>query len=104
MTNCALIGLDISERTAHRILSGQIVPLTSLCEMAKGSPSRRAVTDLTKDSRSLRLAREDLEAFSREVERAFEVLAERYYLSMADTPHITVKGDTITVRFPFEKE
>jgi anti-sigma regulatory factor (Ser/Thr protein kinase) len=104
MANCALVGLDISERTAHRILSGQIAPLASLCEMAKGSPGRRAATDLTKDSRSLKLAREDLEAFSREVERAFEVLAERYYLSMADTPRITVKGDTITVRFPIEKE
>jgi hypothetical protein len=38
------------------------------------------------------------------MERAFELLAERYYLSMTDTPRITVKGDTITVRFSIEKE
>jgi hypothetical protein len=104
MANCAQVGLVISERTAHRVLGGQIAPLVSLCEMAKGSSSRKVVTDLTKDSRSLKLAREDLEAFSREIERAFEILAERYYLSMTDTPRVTVKSDTITVRFPFEKE
>jgi hypothetical protein len=104
MLNCARIGLDISERTAHRILGNQITPLASLCEVAKGERSRKPVTDLTKDSRGLKLAREDVEAFSREMERAFEMLAERYYLSMTDTPRVTVKGDTITVRFPIEKE
>jgi hypothetical protein len=104
MTTCARIGLEISERTAHRILGAQITPLISLCEMAKGERNRRAAADLTRDSRGLKLAKEDVEAFSREMERAFEMLAERYYLSMTDTPRITVKGDTITVRFPIEKE
>ncbi|MDR2587077.1 MAG: sensor histidine kinase [Coriobacteriales bacterium] len=104
MHNCSRIGLDISERTAHRILSGQITPLASLAEMARGERNRKAAADLMKDSRGLKLAKEDVEAFSREMERAFEMLAERYYLSMTDTPRVTVKGDTITVRFPIEKE
>jgi hypothetical protein len=104
MANCACVGLDISERTAHRILGNQIAPLASLYDMAKGEPSRKSAADLTKDSRSLRLAREDIEAFSREMERAFEMLAERYYLSLTDAPRVIVKGDMITVRFPIEKE
>ncbi|MDR0347610.1 MAG: ATP-binding protein [Coriobacteriales bacterium] len=104
MGNCARIGLDISERTAHRVLSGQIAPLASLCEVAKGERNKKSVADLTRDSRSLKLAKEDVEAFSREMERAFEMLAERYYLTMSDTPRITVKGDSITVRFPIEKD
>jgi hypothetical protein len=103
MLNCTRIGLDISERTAHRILSNQIAPLSSLCELAKGEQGR-AATDLSRDNRSLRLSKEDVNAFSREMERAFELLAERYYLSLTDVPRITVKGDTITVRFPIEKD
>jgi hypothetical protein len=104
MLNCTRIGLVISERTAHRILNGQIAPLVSLCEMAKGARGNRAAADLMKDSRSIKLAKEDVEAFSRKMESAFELLAERYYLSLTDVPRVTVKGDTITVRFPIEKD
>jgi hypothetical protein len=104
MVNCARIGLDISERTAHRILNGQIAPLASLCEMAKGVRGGKTPADLTRDSRSLKLAKEDVEAFSRQLESAFELIAERYYLSLTDVPRVSVKGDTITVRFPIEKD
>jgi hypothetical protein len=104
MTNSARIGLDISERTAHRILSDQIAPLVSLGDLAKGEQSRRSAADLMKDNRGLKLAKEDVEAFSRQMERAFEMLAERYYLSLTDVPRVKVKGDTITVHFPIEKE
>lgn len=104
MVNCALLGLDISERTAHRILSNQIPPATPLLDMAKGEKSAKTAADLMKDSRGLKLAKEDVEAFSREMEKAFEVLAQRYYLSLTDMPKVTVKGDTISVRFPIEKD
>ncbi|MDR1015762.1 MAG: ATP-binding protein [Coriobacteriales bacterium] len=104
MGNCAQVGLDISERTAHRILGGQIAPLASLCEMARGEGRQVRAADLTKDSRGLKLAKDDVEAFAREMEGAFELLAERYYLSLTAVPRVTVKGDTITVRFPIEKD
>jgi hypothetical protein len=104
MLNCSKICLDISERTAHRILSGQIASLPALYDMAKGERVKQATPDLIKDNRGLRLAKEDIEAFSREMERAFELLAERYYLSLTDVPKITAKGDAITVRFQIEKD
>jgi len=101
---CAHMGLDISERTAHRILCNQISPTPSLYELAKAERSRTSTLDLTRDNRSLKLARADVEEFSRELEQAFEVLAQRYYISLSDIPRITVKGDAITVRFPIEKD
>ncbi len=104
MQNCAKVGLEISERTAHRILSGQIAALPSLYEMAKGERAKAAPLDLIKDNRGLRLAKEDVEAFSREMERSFELLAQRYYLSLRDVPKISVKGDTISVKFQIDKE
>jgi hypothetical protein len=104
MENCQQIGLSISERTAHRILNHQITPLSALFERARTGRTKNTTTDLTKDSRGLKLAKDDVEAFSREMERAFEFLAERYYLSLTDAPKVKVKGDVITVRFPIEKE
>jgi anti-sigma regulatory factor (Ser/Thr protein kinase) len=104
MENCQQIGLSISERTAHRILNHQIAPLSTLFELAKAGRVKNAPTDLSKDSRGLKLAKDDIEAFSREMERAFELLSERYYLSLTDAPEVKVKGDVITVRFPIEKE
>ncbi len=101
---CTHLGLDISERTAHRILSDQISPVPSLYEMARAERQRTSALDLSRDSRGLKLAKEDIEEFSRELEQAFELLAQRYYLSLADMPKITVKGDAITVRFPIEKD
>ncbi|MDR3053775.1 MAG: ATP-binding protein [Coriobacteriales bacterium] len=103
---CLAMGLSISERTAHRILSRQIAPLKPALEKVLPTRSNRGSgdIDLYKDNRGLKLAKEDVESFSREMERAFEPLAERYYLSLTDVPKIRVKGDTITVRFQIDKE
>jgi hypothetical protein len=100
------IGLSISERTAHRILARQILVLKPVLEKVLPSRTARpvATTDLLKDNRGLKLTKEDVESFSREMERAFEPLAQRYYLSLKDIPHIRVKGDSILVRFHIDKE
>jgi len=99
------LGLSLSERTAHRILSGQIEPLRSVLRSVIPEKAKSASTpDLFKDNRGLKLAREDVETFSREMERAFEILAQRYYLSLRDIPKVSVKGDTITVRFSIDKD
>jgi hypothetical protein len=99
------IGLGISERTAHRVLNGQIRPVRPLLEspQAQRAESPKGV-DLTKDPRGLKLSEPDMMSFSRAMERAFEPLARQYYLSLTDMPKIRVKGDCITVRFLIEKE
>jgi hypothetical protein len=103
---CTSLGLDISERTAHRIISKQIHPLRHMVERV--TPTRAAAPaaniDLFKDSRGLKLSREDAESFARALEKAFEPLAQQYYLSLKDMPKIAVKGDTITVRYYIDKE
>ncbi|MDR2673279.1 MAG: ATP-binding protein [Coriobacteriales bacterium] len=103
---CAQLGLDISERTAHRILAGQITAVRSVLRLLSqaGVPEAPRRSDLSRDSRGLKLAPDDLASFSRALELAFDTLAERYYLSLAGTLRITVKGNSITVRFPIEKD
>jgi hypothetical protein len=100
------MGLKISERTAHRVLAGQIEPLAPLVtSVLAHAKERRTDQEIPlKDSRGLKISAEDTNRFARALETAFEMLGERYYLSLVDLPKIRVKGNTISVRFDIEKE
>ncbi len=101
------LGLEMSERTAHRIVSGQIKPARSVLArlLHKGSSSdvvSREV-DLSRDRRGLKLSESDLEEFSRIMERDFSYVADRYYLSLATDPKVRVSSGRITVTFDLEE-
>ena len=100
----ASLGLEMSERTAHRIVSGQIRPLRSVASRLTrtsedlGSAGPREV-DLVRDRRGLRVAPDDVDEFSRVMERDFALLADRYYLTLAGEPRVRVTGSRVTVTF-----
>jgi hypothetical protein len=100
------IGLPVSERTAHRVLAGELAPLEPVLTQLLGpeEPEPAAKPDIYRDRRSLRIHHGDLEAFRNELTRAFDSLAERYYISLRGEPKITVSRDSISVRFTVEKE
>lgn len=102
----AALGLEMSERTAHRIVSGQIRPLRGvvarLTHRSAPSSGPREV-DLVRDRRGLKISREDVEEFSRTMERDFAVLAQRYYLSLSSDPKVRVGRRKITVTFDLEE-
>lgn len=100
------IALPVSERTSHRILAGELAPLESLLTSlsVEDEPAAAATPDIYRDRRSLRIHHGDLVAFRAELSRAFDVLAERYYLNLKGEPKVTVGRDAITVRFAIEKE
>ena len=101
------LGLPISERTAHRLLGDEIVPLQTVLATAVGQerPTSAATTpDIYRDRRGLKIHHSDISSFSSELESAFDTLAERYYLHLKCAPRITVGKDDIRVRFEVEKE
>ncbi len=101
------LGVEVSERTAHRILGGEIVPLTSVLELVSGSvvkPAEPTSPDIYRDRRGLKLHHGDLARFRQDLEAAFDTIAERYYLHLKCEPKITVGRDDIRVRFEVEKE
>jgi len=108
LTDCAEeLGLGVSERTAHRVLGGEIVPLRSVSARLSGAPARSAEpagADIYRDRRGLKIHSADLEGFRADLERAFDTIAERYYLHLKDAPRISVGRDDIRVRFEIEKE
>lgn len=89
---CSGLGLEMSERTAHRILAGQIKPVRGvtarLLRERDSSSHASAPVDLAKDRRGLRIAKDDMAQFSRAVERDFNDLASRYYLNLCGDPKI----------------
>lgn len=105
---CSGIGIDLSERTAHRILAGQIKPVRSvggrLLRERDSTSHQPQQVDLTKDRRGLKIARDDIDRFSRALEKDFSDLASRYYLNLSGDPKIRVTRDRITVTFDLGKE
>jgi len=103
----AQMGLTVSERTAHRILAGEITPLHSVLSVATGradSAPPASAPDIYKDRRGLKIHHTDLNAFRAELEGAFDAIAEKYYLHLRCEPKITVGKDDIRVRFEVDKE
>ncbi len=101
---CAM-GLEISERTAHRILAKHIEPLTSVHKLLRRQKdTSHAALDLRKDQRGLKLSEDDTEMFKRLVERDFRYLEDRYYLSLASEPRIRVGHNRITITLDIDKQ
>ena len=105
-------GIDMSTRSAHRILAAQIAPLAPFLEtlnrMRDGEdestkkPSRQNVS-LNRDFRGLKVADCDLEAFSTSLKKAYSELAESYYLEPDVEPSIRIAADGVHVVFPLSK-
>ncbi|MFA5843564.1 MAG: ATP-binding protein [Coriobacteriia bacterium] len=104
----AAVGLPISERTAHRILAGETTSLEPVLAVVATSEAPEqaepAPVDLYRDRRGLRIHHADLDTFRKDLEHAFDALAERYYLHLKGTPRVTVGRDTLRVTFTVEKE
>lgn len=100
---CRSIALSISERTAHRIIAGQIEPAASpFSKVSIEKPSKASHSGL--DKRGLKISKDDLQAFSDAAERTFQGLAQRYYLNLKEPPKIRVGKDSITVKFSVDKD
>lgn len=114
----AEIGLPLSSRSARRILDGQIAPLSPFLDRlvfeGQGSQTKRSTEEnstpqddpsaLYQEQRRPKLSAEDQSTFERAIEKAFQDLAEGYYLEQSDELKIRVGSDKITVTIPFRTE
>lgn len=101
------VGLPVSERTAHRVLSGEITPLRPALAVAlklKAPAAEEPAVDIYRDRRGLKIHDDDMKRFRQELEQAFDSIAERYYLQLRCEPKVTVGRDDIRVRFEIDKE
>lgn len=98
------LGLPISERTAHRVSSGEIRPVeTVLATIARNVRPGAPGVDIYRDSRGLKVADQDMVAFQHEVEAAFERLAEKYFLNLGDAAKVRIGRNSISVSIDYDK-
>lgn len=112
----ANLGLLMSDRSARRIMDGEIAPLPPLLSRIeiKGASEVRpssateqgAITAgvRRKDSRGLKIASDDLEDFTQAVQRAFNDLARDYYLQANVEPTVRVQKDALHITIPVIKQ
>lgn len=107
------IGLDISERSARRILSGEIKPIEDILAGTKRKPEAVGMSQgksaaakkrvLEKDARGLKLHSDDLEMFEDAVMAGYQSLARDYFLEPSVTPAIKVTSEELVIKIPLSK-
>lgn len=106
---CAVeLGLDVSQRSAYRILQGEVVPLDPLLGVllsrSECNRASKEASDVARDLRGLRIAPDDLDDFSLTMKKAWAILAESYYLEPDIEPVVKVSRDAVQVTFPASKQ
>lgn len=111
----ANLGLIMSERSARRIMDGEIAPVPSMLarvsaalsqngNILKAADENNAPSLHRKDNRGLKIAAEDLQSFSNAIQQAFATLARDYYLQDNVEPSIRVSKDAIRITIPAVKQ
>lgn len=106
------LGLDMSSRSAHRVLQGEIAPLPPYLETLRRQregEGRKAVSkavgvDTMRDFRGLKVASEDIADFSSALKRVWAELADRYYLESDVEPVCRISHDGVHVTFPVRRQ
>lgn len=94
----ASVGIDMSDRTAYRILSGEIQPVRN-CALVLRGPRDPKVASPAVTTGSPRISPEDREEFLDAMARDFTHLADRYYLELSGRPRLKVQDGRLTVTF-----
>lgn len=102
------IGLELSERTARRVMDGEVPLLPSLIERLQhegfaAKEKRQSARSFRGDGRRLKIEAEDLALMAQRVGEAYRELAPRYYLSEDVEPVVSYGSQAITITIPIEK-
>ena len=108
------IGLELSERSARRIMDGEIKSLAPFVDGLKvqnttssvQKPKKRSAKDITQlgDARGLKLSENDKECLRKAVHDAFGSFAEDYYLNPDVDVALTLRKGAIHLSIPLDKQ
>ncbi len=101
----ALMGLDMSTRTARRIIDGEVNELDPVLDRISIEPSAQGKASKKKkkpgiDNRGLKLTPQDRQMLATSLGRSFEDIATKYYLDANVDPSVRVTRDKIIVTVP----
>ena len=102
------LGLEISERSARRIIDGDISPAQPVLDRisiyeAPKVAARPRPHDALSDRRSFHLCSDDKQLLVFSLEEAYKTIAAKYYLEPDVKPQVRVSRDKILISIPIEK-
>ena len=104
------MGLDVSSRSARRIIDGEICELDTMLDRIKirspqhsSTSSKAGKGKLQDDARSLKLDKQDAKLLADSVSDAYADIAERYYLEPGVEPTVRSGRDRILISIPVVK-
>lgn len=106
----ASAGLDLSERSARRIMDGHIAPLVSLMDRLQRESFGNAGNAMRKTQQTrpaalrLKLTEEDAAYLSRKAAEAFSNIAANYYLNPNCEPQVRVSSEGIRILLPVSRD
>lgn len=111
-TQARRMGLDLSSRSARRVMQGEIecAPLLLDRLQQEAFPNQKgkektsgAAREKGNDGRGFKLDARDADALKRAISPAFEDIARRYFLNAGVEPEVRVGKDAIRITIPVEK-
>lgn len=97
------LGLEMSERTARRIMDDQIKAAPTILEQIEflhpQEKSRKKGSRAQRASR-IRLQQSEIQSLAHATQRAFEPIAESYYLDSSTMPQVRVSPTALTISIP----
>lgn len=102
-------GLAVSERTARRVMNGEVAPLEpilDLVEIRSATDQRNTVgSKRSKSSVStVKLGKDDVVLLKNALKNAFETVADRYYLEGDVDPSVRIVRDRVVVSLPIVRK
>lgn len=99
------IGIGLSERTAHRIVVGEIHPVRNVLQgLSQKVGKVTSETNRSDGHRRIVLSAEDATRFSEELVSAFSFIENRYYVELVGEPKVRVRNGSVFVEFVFSDD
>lgn len=98
---CSCLGLELSSRTARRIMDGEIEALPSLLESIQIQPAEQSkALKRPTNTHNIRFQESEKDALRDAASNAFKPIAEAYYLEPDVKPTLKVKSGAVTITIP----
>lgn len=99
------LGIDISERNAHRIIRGEVAPLQNVAAFVLGASSGTRTKGKIRDpERKIALSREDERELQQRLASVFSIIEERYYVRLVSIPSIRMGSGKLTVGYEYVED
>lgn len=98
------LGIELSERNAHRVIKGQIAPLVNVATRVLGTRPQPKHDALDHSVRKLSITPHDEEELQQALAEAFASIEQRYYVRLVSEPKVRLGRGRMTVVYEYVED